>query len=45
MALIMTKSPIVLVPSLILVAHSTMTIASPMVKMTAWPALSTASET
>ena len=45
MALIMTKSPTVLVPSLMPTAHSTITAASPMVKITAWPALSTASDT
>ena len=44
MALISTKSPTVFVPALISVAHSTMALASPTVKITAWPALSTASD-
>ncbi len=44
MALISTKSPTVLVPAWISKAHITMAAASPKVKITACPALSTASE-
>ena len=44
MALTITKSPTVLVPALISKAHMTIAAASPTVKITACPALSTASE-
>ena len=45
MALIMTKSPIVWVPLRMPNTHSTMAAVRPTVKIVAWPALSTASET
>jgi hypothetical protein len=45
MALIMTKSPMVLVPLLIPVTHSTIVAVRPIAKIVACPALSTASET
>ena len=44
MALIMTKSPTVLVPLRMPIAHITMVAVRPMVKITACPALSTASD-
>ena len=44
-ALIMTKSPTVLVPALTPQAHSTITAPRPAVKIAAWPLLSTASDT
>ena len=44
MALIITKSPTVLVPARMPNAHSTIAAASPIVNSAAWPALSTASD-
>ena len=44
MALTMTKSPTVLVPLRTPIAHISMVAVSPAVKITACPALSTASE-
>ena len=45
MALIMTKSPIVWVPALIPKTHNPIVTVRPTVKIAAWPALRTASET